>query len=232
MGRERHLQLHFDDPRLEGLTADYGLDGAVVEQGGDYLLVADTSVRSTKLNLILRNTLEVDILVEGGGTENTVKYTTTNPFPEWKSGRDPRVVRALMLDGVYGSYLRLYAPTHTRLTDLRVDGESAGAQHIELELGRRVFGRYLEVPPGQTKTVEFAYRSEGVVESLDDGWKRYRLYIQKQSGTDAVPLRISVHLPVGSDVRSAKIDGVDTGLVIDTDMLVDREVDVIFRPPD
>jgi hypothetical protein len=153
-----------------------------------------------------------------------------NPFPEWQAGRDPRIVRALMLDGVYGSYLRLYAPSHARLTGLRVDGDITGAQHIDLELGRRVFGRYLEVSPGQARAVEFSYRSEGVVENLDEGWKRYRLYIQKESGTDAIPLQLKIQLPEGSKVRSVTLDGADATLSIETDLRVDREVDVIFRP--
>jgi hypothetical protein len=213
------------------LTAEYHLDGSIAEQAGDFLLLADASVRSTKLNLILANSIRAQVQLSDTDTESTVSYTTTNPFPEWQAGRDPRLVRALMLDGLYGSYLRLYAPSHSRLLDLRVDGQAAGAQQVDLELGKRVFARYVEVPPGETKTVEFRYRSEGVIEDLGDGWRRYRLHIQKEAGTDAIPVQLQFRLPDGSTLRSITLGGVTSGLSIETDLRVDRDIEIIYRPP-
>lgn len=230
MGKERHLQLHFADPPLQALAAEYGFDGAMVDQGGDFLLLTDTSVRSTKLNLILENSVDAQIQIEDAAAEAILAYTTTNPFPEWQQGRDPLLVRALMLEGVYGSYLRLYAPPQAQLIDLRINSESVGPEAIDIELEKRVFARYTPVLPGETKTIEFHYRSEGVVEQLDDGWQRYRLYVQKQPGTRAIPLTLQLHLPPGAEVRSVTLNGVPAELSIRTDLLVDRTVEVIFRP--
>ncbi len=230
MGKERHLQLHFADPPLQALATEYGFDGAMVDQRGDFFLLTDTSVRSTKLNLILENSVAAQIQLEEDASEVVLAYTTTNPFPEWQQGRDPLLVRALMLEGVYGSYLRLYAPPQAQLIDLRINSEPVGPEAIDIELDKRVFARYTPVLPGETKTVEFHYRSDGVVEQLDGGWQRYRLYIQKQPGTRAIPLTMQLHLPPGADVRSVTLDGVATELSIKTDLLVDRTVEVIFRP--
>ena len=230
MGSERHLQLHFTDPVLQALTTEYGFDGGMVDQPGDFLMLTDASVSSTKLNLILQNSVDVQIQIEGAAAEATVVYTTTNPFPEWQQGRDPRLVRALMLGGVYGSYLRLYAPPQAQFLDLRVDSQPAGAQQIDIELEKRVFGRFTPVRPGETKTVEFRYRSDGVVEQLGDGWQRYRLYIQKQPGTRAIPLTMRLHLPPDADVRSVTLDGAEAEEPIETDLLVDRAIEVIYRP--
>lgn len=230
MGRERHLQIHFTDPPLQALATEYGFDGGMIDQQGDFLLLTDTSVRSTKLNLILENSVDAEIQIEDTASEVVVAYTTINPFPEWQTGRDPQLVRALMLDGIYGSYLRLYAPPQAQLLDLRINSEPVGPEAIDIELEKRVFARFTPILPGETKTVEFHYRSDGVVEQLDGGWKRYRLYIQKQPGTRAIPLTMQLRLPPGADVRSVTVNGVEAELSIETDLLVDRTVEVIFRP--
>ena len=87
MGKERHLQLHFADPPLQALATEYGFDGAMVDQRGDFFLLADTSVRSTKLNLILENSVAAQIQLEEDASEVVLAYTTTNPFPEWQQGQ-------------------------------------------------------------------------------------------------------------------------------------------------
>ena len=230
MGSERHLQLQFSDPALQALSAEYGFDGSIVQPPGDFLMLADASVTSTKLNLILQNAIGVGVQIDGDAAETTVDYTMTNPFPEWRQGRDPRLVSALMLGGVYGSYLRLYAPPQAQFLDLRVDSQPAGAQQIDMELQKRVFGRFTPVLPGATRKVEFRYRTDGVVEQLAGGWRRYRLFIQKQPGTRAIPLTLQLHLPPGADVRSVTLDGAKAGTSITTDLRVDRTVEVIFRP--
>ena len=45
-----------------------------------------------------------------GSASTRVDYAIDNPFPQWAEGRDPNLVSALMFSGVYGSYLRVYAP--------------------------------------------------------------------------------------------------------------------------
>ena len=95
MGQERHLQLHFRDAELQAASRQYGLDGGLIETGaGDFLLVADTSVNSTKLNLIMQPRVILDVqLLADGGARSTVTYQLANPFPEWQSGRYPVLVK-------------------------------------------------------------------------------------------------------------------------------------------
>src|SRR5690606_12502514 len=129
------------DPALQTLSAEYGFDGAIPEEPGDFLLLTDTSVNSTKLNLILENTLDVRVHLDPdtGAATTALSYGIANPFPDWQQGRDPRLVEALMLRGVYGSYLRLYAPPTAQLLDVRIGSRTAGAEQIDTEGGKRVF---------------------------------------------------------------------------------------------
>ena len=55
-----------------------------------------------------------------------------------------------MLEGVYGCYLRVDAPRAARFQEVRLDGRSVGAEQMNVELGKSVFGRFAAVRPGHT----------------------------------------------------------------------------------
>ncbi len=234
MGRERHLQLHFLDRDLQALSVEYGLDGGLAQTAGDFLFIADTSVNSTKLNLILETeaVLRIGLAPEGAITHLT--YAVHNPFPEWQEGRDPLLVSALMHQGVYGSYLRLYVPTQASLIDLRLNGTAVNAEEIGSGLGRRVFGRFFPVLPGASDRLDVIYESTGVVEAVGEGHYAYSLYIQKQPGTLALPLAIRLEAPPGALIETVRLDGfaVEAAPVLRTDLKVDRLIEVVYRTDD
>jgi hypothetical protein len=232
MAKERHFQLHFDEDRLQSLNTEYGFDGSLVRTDGDFLLVADTSVNSTKLNLILETSVRATLSLSDDGSSLTqVTYTIANPFPAWRQERDSLLVSALMLEGVYGSYLRVYAREGARLIDVRLDAQSAGAEQIDNEFGKSVFGRFFPVLPGQTRSVIFLYETPGVVR-IEDRVATYALYVQKQAGTRAVPLTLRFHLPRGAVLEELTLDGQRVATpYIATDLRRDRKVEVIFRLP-
>ena len=231
MANERHLQVHFNDPELQALGVAYGLDGSIVETDADYLLVADTSVNSTKLNLILETNLAVIVqLNEDGSAATHLTYTLFNPFPKWRQGRDPGLVSALMLDGVYGSYLRVYTRPEARLVDMRLDGQTVGAEQAGPELGKQAFGRYFPVRPGESARFEVAYETPDVVEAAG-GLFSYALYLQKEAGTAATPLSLRLSLPAGAELVEVRLDGepVARKPALTTDLRTDRLVEVVFR---
>jgi hypothetical protein len=231
-GRERHLQLQFQDSKLQDLSNSYGLSGAIVTPPtGDFLLVADTSVNSTKLNLILEPSIQVGVTLFNSGTARSlVTYSIANPFPTWRVGRNPEVVQALMMQGVYGSYTRVYAPPGAVLLDSRVDGVRSGVEQAGPELGRTAYGRFFTVLPGATSTVQFLYDTPGMVRSLGNGTYEYDLYVEKEAGSYAVPLQVNLNLPDGASLESVKLDGKDIdGTKVVTDLRVDRRIEVRYR---
>jgi hypothetical protein len=233
MAKERHLQLYFTDPQLEALITKYGFDGSMVQTDGDYLMLADASVNSTKLNIVLQNQASIDVqLNPDGSADTTVTYTIDNPYDQWKIGRDPALMQKLMLDGVYGSYTRVYAPTGSRLISVKLDGEEAGAEQIGEEVGKEAFGRFFPVLPGQTRTLSVTYRTPVVVQQ-DDGGSFYQLYIQKEAGMRPYPLTLTVHLPRGSKFESASLDGQQRDSLdgIATNLNTDRVLQVRFVGP-
>lgn len=230
MARERHLQMHFWDERLQALGSDYFLDGAIIDAAGDFLMVADTSVQSTKLNLILETALRLDLqLTRQGEALSRVSYEVRNPFPEWREGRNPALVRALMLEGVYGCYLRVYAHAAARLRDVRLEGQTVGAEQVGMELGKMAFGRFFPVLPGETRRIDFLYRTPGVVHNHGDRYE-YSLYVQKQAGTRATPLELRLLLPEGAREVEVRVDGKrqSDAALVKTDLRTDRLIKVSF----
>jgi hypothetical protein len=233
MARERHLQLYFEDTELQGLISDYGFDGGIERTDGDYLMLVDTSVNSTKLNIALQYETAIDVQLNGDGTATTaVTYTIKNPYDVWKQGRDPQLMAKLMLDGVYGSYARVYVPRGSRVLDVKLDGQSAGPEQANAELGKQVFGRFFPVLPGETRSVTFSFRTPVVFE-VEGRTSSYRLYIQKEAGMPAIPLTVRLRLPDGSRLLGATLDGRELGNAesIATHLATDRVLEVRFTAP-
>jgi hypothetical protein len=175
----------------------------------------------------------VDIQLNADGTATTsVSYTIHNPFDAWKDGRDPQLVKALMLDGVYGSYTRVYAPRHSKLLDVKVDDATVGVEQAGAELGKQAFGRFFPVLPGETKTISFHYQTPIVIENSGKD-ASYRLNIQKEAGMPAIPLKTTIKLPDGSKLLDALVDGKQVSSIdsISTDLATDRVVELRFTAP-
>ncbi|HEX5368044.1 MAG TPA: hypothetical protein VFY10_01375, partial [Dehalococcoidia bacterium] len=112
------------------------------------------------------------------------------------------------------------------------DGNAVGAEQIGGELGYKVFGRYFQVLPGKSSQLEVAYETPGVVQASGEE-HTYRLYIQKEAGTAAIPLSLTLALPAGAHLDSVLLDGErnPTGLTINTDLRTDRTIEVTYQLP-
>ena len=220
------------DPALQSLAHQMKLDGALEEPPGDYLMPVEASVNSTKLNIVIDKRIEMQVaLDELGDAHSTVTLRYENDLASWEQGRDPELVSRLMLGGLYGGYLRLFTRQPSRLLDVAIDGASAGAEEIGTENGKTVFGRFFGLPKGAKREVSFRYVTPGVAE-LGDRMARYRLFIQKQPGTGAVPLSLRFSLPEGAKLVSLELNGKQldgNALEVRTDLSRDREIVLTYQ---
>jgi hypothetical protein len=248
---ERHLQVWLDGEHNEAISllAEKGWDGALRETASDYLLVADTNLGFNKVNAIVQEELDYRVLVSiDGSAQATLTVRHTNPSnSDLECNHWPRygVDYSDLINRCYWNFLRVYVPggsqlvaatAHPVAADWLITGQSqtGAAKVLAPEKGKEVFSSFFVLPHDEEIETRFVYLlPESVLERVEGGW-RYRLQVQKQAGTVAVPLRVSLALPPGSVVRSVEFSGDDAGsetdsLVFDVVLAQDRFFEIHFQ---
>jgi hypothetical protein len=114
-------------------------------------------------------------------------------------------------------------------------GVPARVDPLEEELpGVQAFGTLLVVPGRESLSTSFHFALPvTVIETRESGQTSYHLKVHKQPGTLAVPLTLRIHLPGGATLVSASLPGTlqDQGLLIQTDLRTDVELEVVFSLP-
>jgi len=197
---QEHLQLYFHAaPAQEFLTAT-GWDGAVDHtHDGDYLLVLDTNMGYNKVNVNITQKIDYQVtLGRDDGLQATLTITYHNRSP-WRPTCDRIVALTktyeMRTEGCYMNYLRVYVPPGSELV---ASGGFTETATVADEEGKTVFATFFVVPTAETRTVHFVYNLP--LSSTEE----YRLLVQKQAGTDAVPLTVRIALPLGTEVLSAE----------------------------
>lgn len=236
VGREKNLLLYHTDPAVQEVIADFGWDGGLKGVDDDYVMVVDSSLRSSKLNLVVKPRIELNVSLDWeGNATNVATITYTNDHSSWAEGKDPQLVRLVTAEGsltVYGNYLRLLVPPGSSLQGVAEGGEPVGAEDTWSENGRSVFARYFALPLDSAEEVAFTYVVPSVADMSENPYD-YRLLIQKQPGTQVIPLTITIHPPPGWEAIAIELDGEelkDKPNEIVTDLREDREVVLRYGP--
>lgn len=205
LGEERHIQILSFHPEEQTIIRDVRWDGRLEGTGADFVHFNEASVRSTKLNLIITPEASYAIDVDDLGTAHhtlTVRYA--NPLPEWQKGKDPALVNNLMLEGIYGGYLRVFSPVGTTGAGVLLNGLPGGIEDSGSDAGREWFGTFLPVEPGEEAVVTLSWSVPFATES--GGTARYALYVQKQPGTGGLCMDLAVTRN-GQPARTLTIEG-------------------------
>lgn len=203
LGEERHLQVLSFDPLEQTLLRDVGWDGRLRANSGDFIHLSEASVHSTKLNLIIQpeGSLTVDITALGDA-RHELRLVYHNPVDEWAKDKDPELVEKLMLGGLYGGYLRVFAPRGVVGYSAELDGAILAIDEIGTDAGRDWFGVFFPLPAGATS--ELVLRWSVPLATTDTG--RYELLLQKQPGTRGTCLAVQVRGADGAAAEPA-VDG-------------------------
>jgi hypothetical protein len=97
-----------------------------------------------------------------------------------------------------------------------------------------VWAAFFDLAPGADRSLAYHYRlPAAVLEHTPEGLAHYRLRVQKQPGTEAVPLHLELRLPAGAELVTASPAG---ALSVEGDVLSasmdlrrDRYVEIVFR---
>jgi len=247
--RQRQITLYIIGQE-SALVAKLGWDGALLPNDGDYLMVVDSNIGYSKANAIVSEQVDYRVSLAPSGTGRAV-VTITYMHQGKQSGvictpqvpYDASITYEKMIHRCYLDYLRLYVPPGSKLrtaTAHLVPGEyllsgkpaDGKAETLAEEVNRTVFGQFFVVEYGKQLQTRFEYDLPVVIKDVDTG-KQYTLSFQKQSGTDAMPVKVILTLPPGAQIISAvpsptaqTTDTLEFALQLDSD----QQVRVIFAP--
>jgi len=222
---EKHIQLYFHEPAVQELLARADMDGTLHDGGnGDYLLALDTNMGYNKVNLNVEKRMTYEVTFEQGGAAQaslTITYENHSP-PQPECVHRPRIAATYdgMAQDCYWNYLRVYVPAGSEL----LHAEGVTETETLSEGGKTLFTTFMVVPAAQSRTVRFTYR----LPAMDPG--AYRLLVQKQAGTDAVPLTVRLVLPADVGLLSAEPQPAShDGQVLSFDLSLRRDRSVAVR---
>ncbi len=215
-------------------------------------MVVDTNMGFNKVNPNIETSVRYQVLVSDDGSldaEVTVSYGNNSSVQVEDCVQEARYPPSYegMMEGCYWNYLRVYVPQSGQLVrgpeltlpegSLRAADTGMGGTPLPprvgpLEEGKNVFASFFVVPPGEKREMVFQYELPSEILERQDSTAEYRLLVQKQPGTLAIPLQVAVTLPVGSEVLSTDPPAscvTDGKVEFQTDLRVDREFSIVFR---
>jgi hypothetical protein len=249
---EKHILVYLADPMVSKILAENRWDGALRSTSGDFLMVVDTNMGFNKVNPNIENSVDYQVLINEDGSltgQATVSYWNNSTGTVAQCVQEARYEPTYheMMEGCYWNYLRVYVPERSQLLQwpeltlpegsLRArDGDLGGTslppEVGPVEAGKNVFATFFVVPPGEEREMVFQYQLASDILEREGSTARYLLLVQKQPGTLAIPLHITVTLPPGSEVLSTQPEAsslTEGEVEFQADLLVDREFEVVFR---
>ncbi len=222
---ERQLMFYFEDPSLQAAAEMRDWAGRMRAAPGDSLAVVDANLASLKTDPAVRRTISYSFRPDGDSwiARAQVTYKHAGTF-NWKTTR-------------YRTYTRFYVPPGSTLLKgegmmkddkLNDPARAPGTIDVGEDLGRTVFGGFISIEPGETRTLAVEYRlSDDVTRLIRSG--HYRLDVRKELGT-AGP-QLTLDLDFGKNlVRAAPPEEPkewgDTRYRLSTDLRIDRQFSV------
>jgi hypothetical protein len=202
---EHHAALWMTEPNLQTEVSHGGWDGALPVSGSDELVIAEANVGPvSKLHLVTERTIDLGVTLDETGNAHaqlSLRYDNhvKDKSADARTQEEARFLLGYQRRDTMGVYIRLLVPLAAQLGEFSLDAGKrpvGGLEAVEEELGRRSFGAYAMVPPGQA-TLDMGWVTPGVVERVREGRWRYRLSLPKPPGRLEDPLRVTIQLPPG-----------------------------------
>ncbi len=223
--KEKHLMMSFHDTTLQSFAEGSGWSGRFRVGSDDSLAIIDANLAALKTDAVMDKKISYTLKPDGNSwiARASITYKNNGRF-DWKTTR-------------YRTYTRFYVPLGSTLIKgegMMIDDKlndpkrRPGVVDTEVELGHTVFGAFISIEPGETRTLTMEYRiSDAVARSLRSG--SYQLDVQKQLGTLANGLTLD--LDFGKNVARAtpsepQTQWGDSHYRLSTDLRTDRQFSV------
>ncbi len=228
--QEKHIILYFTNEQLENAINLLGWSGAQVPATDhDYLLVSDANLGNKSNHSVIRSlTYDVDIQ-DSGAVSGTM--TIGYDYSARTAATDPGVNPPYNGPADYSTLVQVYVPSGTSLTD---SADIPVTPTIVNNDENTEFISRLFIPYDSSERFQYTYLTRPLIEDFGP-YKRYRLLVQKQPGTDANALNIQIMLPANARLISSTPDAsanysLDRPILeFRTDLSVDRWIEIIYQ---
>ncbi len=214
----KEIQMYFRNEKAQNTISDFNWSGEIKNTSKDYLMVVNTNIRGEKTDAYMKQDINlVSHIQNNGEIINTLTITRTH------QGGNDIFSQTSNID-----YLRIYTPIGSQLisasgfseipaeafefpdknwqtdetlekTEKNIYIDPPTDTRISHQFNKTVFANWLQVDPGESKTVVIKYklpfhlnlsREDGIFGKKDDH-NFHSLFMQKQSGQ--IPSSYQVH---------------------------------------
>lgn len=187
--QQKQILLNFNESQLQSLAHQFNWDGSVNHPPStDYLYLVETNLGANKANCCLERQVNQEVNLSPYSIKNkvTIDYKNTSP--------KDRPVPPLFWGGVYENFLRIIIPEEAEDIIILINGKPVEKNQLEIKkyVNKKLksYGFFVIVEPLTQTKVEITYSQKIPISQNPNN---YRLYIQKQSGTENFPYNLSVY---------------------------------------
>jgi len=197
--QEKHILVYMNDAHAQDLIKTLSMDGGIIQADttSDYIMVIDSNMRSQKTDAVMKKDILYTLRTDEQGNaiaKVTLNYTHT-ARPSWK-----------VTD--YHDWVRVYVPEGSIFLDASGVSKNPYSNTVDpveqyREYGKTVFSAFFSIPSLSSKSLTLTYQlPKDISRAMKEG--AYRLFIQKQSGTSGVRMRVAATFPMDiQDVQSS-----------------------------
>lgn len=221
---QKHFLLYFKNDEIQDYIQDknWGGDVKSVTDDTDYLMVIDSNMASRKTDQFMERSwhYNIDFTEEYPQVKLDLNYSNTSLGFSWLTTR-------------YRSWTRVYTPLGSKI--VKVTGNEKDPKYytnldtdyeITEEFGKQAFGTFLNVEPGESKTITFEYelpwKSTDYLKNNE-----YNILVQKQIGTIKPGVKIIATLPESHPYLNyageGEVEKINGSVELTSDLLIDRE---------
>ena len=221
----KHLLVYSRDPALRPALAAAGVDGAILPSRSDYLMVVDTNMGFNKVNPYVEQRLDYAVELDSNGSaiahlSAIYSNTATVRLAECVHGPVYGKTYDDMMQRCYWDYVRVYAP----LGSTALLGPDSPEWETATDGDKTTFATLFVVAPGDAESLTLDYLLPAGIVTHQGKTSTYRLLLQKQAGTAAIPLQLSLALPAGARLSTSTPppNSVDSNRLV-FDLLLDKD---------
>lgn len=217
---EKHLLVYLETGDWNEVLGEKNWNGMLQPTQGDYLMAVDANVGFNKASALVERRLSYQVvLARDGSAQGQVRLAYQHPAPKHQEQcsielRYDPVYRQNM-ERCYWNYLRLIVPAGAQLTNgpgvvvagqylLRGQPTSGKIDTETLAPGKKGWGQLFLLAPRDATSLDYTYTLPPSTARPEGNTWTYTLYLQKQPGTLASEVEVTVRLPAGARLVSSR----------------------------